>query len=686
MDEMKMNNNTLLELLEAGQIPELQAELRDMTEEKLAEYLASVPADHALHLYQLLPKERSAEMFAFLAPELQEQLMESMDDDEKNRVLSELLEAKQYLNLKDHLEDMDEEDIADFLEPLPEESAVLAYQVLDEEDAAAVLPYLSPEQQEQITSAMDEATDKTEKLTELLEGDQHRKLKGELEDMTEAEITDFMETLPEEDTVQVYQLLPKEKAADVFAFLDDELQDQVMEGIDEEEKYELLNSLLEARQYRELKEQLVEMNEADIAEFLDPLSQERTVLVYRMLPKDLATDVFALLDPEQQEQIIHVINDAELKTIVEDLYVDDAVDMLEELPATVVRRVLKNTTPETRKLLNQFLQYPENSAGSVMTAEYVQLRKNMTVRESFDHIRQNCADKETIYICYVTDLERHLEGVVTVRDLLMNDYETKIGDIMDDNVIKAVTTDDQEEVADSFTKYDLLSIPVVDHENRLVGIVTVDDALDVMEDEATEDMEMMAAITPSEKTYMRSSVFDIFRSRVPWLILLCLTATFTGMIISFYESQLGAMLCLTAFIPMLMGCAGNAGSQSSVIVIRGLSLDEIRFSDMFRVIWKELRVGLCCGAAMALVTFLKVMLVDHLLLQTEGITVMVALVVSLTLLVAVLIAKLVGCTLPLIAQKIGFDPAVMASPFITTIVDAISLLTYFQIACMLLPL
>lgn len=685
MDEMKMNN-TPLELLEAGQIQELQAELRGMDEAELAEYLASVPAEHALRMHQLLPEDRRTETFAVLDPALQEQVLESMDDEEKNRVLAELLDAKQFLNLRDHLEDMDEEDIAEFLEPLPEESAVLAYQMLDEEDAAAVLPFLSPEQQEQITTAIDEATDKTELLTELLEGDQHRKLKDELEDMTEAEITDFMETLPEEDTVQVYQLLPKDKATDVFAFLDDDLQEQVMEGIDEEEKYELLNALLEDRHYRELKEQLVEMNEADIAEFLDPLSKERTVLVYRMLPKDKATDVFALLDPEQQQQIIHVINDAELRTIVEDLFVDDAVDMLEELPATVVRRVLENTTPETRKILNQFLQYPENSAGSVMTAEYVRLKKDMTVRQAFDHIRQNCADKETIYICYVTDLERHLEGVVTVRDLLMNDYETLIADIMDDDVITAITTDDQEAVTDSFTKYDLLSIPVVDHENRLVGIITVDDALDVMEEEATEDIQKMAAITPSEKTYMRSSVWEIFFNRIPWLLLLSLSATFTGMIISYYEAQLGAMLCLTAFIPMLMGCAGNAGSQSSVIVIRGLSLDEIRFSDIFRVIWKELRVGVCCGAAMALVTFLKILLVDCLLLHTEGVTAAVALVVALTLLVAVLIAKIVGCTLPLVAQRIGFDPAVMASPFITTIVDAISLLTYFRIACILLPL
>ncbi len=454
----------------------------------------------------------------------------------------------------------------------------------------------------------------------------------------------------------------------------------------DEMKYEELMELIEQKQYRKLKETLSEMNEADIAELLEDVPQETAVLVYRMLPKELATDVFALLPVEQQEHIINGINDAELKNIVEDLFVDDAVDMLEELPATVVRRVLHNATPETRNTINQFLRYPDNSAGSVMTSEYIGLKKGMTVRDAFDFIRKNGVDKETIYTCYVTDYERHLEGVVTVRDLLMNPEDAQLADIMDTHVIKAVTTDDQEEVVEQFTKYDLICMPVVDREDRLVGIITVDDVEDVMEDETTEDIEKMAAIIPSDKTYMRSSIFDIFKKRIPWLLLLMVSATFTGMIISYYEAQLGAMLCLTAFIPMLMDSSGNAGSQSSVTIIRGLSLNEIEFSDLLRVIWKEIRVAVLCGIALAAACFAKIMIVDNLILHTAGVTPLVALAVSLTLIVTIIFAKLVGCTLPMFAQKIGLDPAVMASPFITTIVDAIALLTYFRIACWLLPL
>ena len=321
-----------------------------------------------------------------------------------------------------------------------------------------------------------------------------------------------------------------------------------------------------------------------------------------------------------------------------------------------------------------------------MTSEYIGLKKGMTVRDAFDFIRKNGVDKETIYTCYVTDYERHLEGVVTVRDLLMNPEDAQLADIMDTHVIKAVTTDDQEEVVEQFTKYDLICMPVVDREDRLVGIITVDDVVDVMEDETTEDIEKMAAIIPSDKTYMRSSIFDIFKKRIPWLLLLMVSATFTGMIISYYESQLGAMLCLTAFIPMLMDSSGNAGSQSSVTIIRGLSLNEIEFSDLLRVIWKEIRVAVLCGVALAGACFAKIMIVDNLILHTAGVTPLVALAVSLTLIVTIIFAKLVGCTLPMFAQKVGLDPAVMASPFITTIVDAIALLTYFRIACWLLPL
>ncbi len=446
-----------------------------------------------------------------------------------------------------------------------------------------------------------------------------------------------------------------------------------------EEQYnvEKLMELTEKRQFRELKNQLIELNEADIAEFLEELPQEKSVVVFRMLPKEQAADVFAFLPPEVQGQIINGITDTELKNIVEDLYVDDAVDMLEELPATVVRRVLQNAAPDTRQLINQFLNYPENSAGTIMTAEYIGLKKGMTVEQSFDYIRKNGVDKETIYICYVTDAQRHLEGVVTVRDLLMHSYETVIGTIMDDNVIKAVTTNDREDVVDTFNKYDLIALPVVDHENRLVGIVTVDDAVDVMEQEATEDIEKMAAMVPSDQPYLKQKVWVMARNRIGWLLVLMVSSMITGGILAHYEQAFAALPLLVTFIPMLTDTGGNAGSQSSTSIIRGMTLGEIQLRDLPRVVWKETRISLLCGTALGLVNFIRLMIVYPGQL-------MICLTVVLSLFVTVLLAQVIGCILPLIAEKLHLDPAIMAAPLITTIVDAVSLVVYFQIACSLL--
>ena len=452
----------------------------------------------------------------------------------------------------------------------------------------------------------------------------------------------------------------------------------------EEEKKEELLALLTGKKYRELKSQLVEMNEVDIASFIEELDSEKTVVVFRMLPKELASEVFACLEVEQQQHIITSITDNELRAIIDDLYVDDAVDMLEELPATIVRRVLQNSSPDTRKLINQFLNYPENSAGSVMTAEYVGLKKNMTVEQAFDYIRKYGVDKETIYTCYVMDEKRRLEGVVTVKDLLMNDYAALMGDIMDPHVIKAYTTEDQEKVVETFNEYNLLSLPVVDGEDRLVGIITVDDVMDVMEQEATEDFEKMAAMLPSEKPYLKTGVFQLARNRIPWLMILMLSATFTGMILNHYENALAACIVLNAYIPMLSGTGGNSGTQASTAVIRALSLDEVDFSDILRVLWKELRVSLLCGSCLAAANFVKMQLVDRLLLGNAAVTPVVCLVVCLTIMFVVVFAKCVGCSLPLLAEKIGLDSAVMASPFITTIVDATSLLIYFRFASWLL--
>ena len=457
---------------------------------------------------------------------------------------------------------------------------------------------------------------------------------------------------------------------------------------------ELMKNILEklrSKQYQQLRAQLDELNPADIAEIMEALQDDgeigepELIILYRLLPKDLAADVFVELNSDMQEALITALTDKELRAVLDDMYLDDTVDVIEEMPANVVKRILQNVDSETRSNINQILNYPEDSAGSIMTIEYVDLSPSMTVKDAFDHIRKTGIDKETVYTCYVTDRKK-LVGFVSVRDLLMNPYDALIGDIMDDNVIFVQTTDDKEEVANVLSKYDMIAVPVVDKEGRLVGIVTVDDAIDVLTEEATEDIEKMAAITPSEHPYLRSSTFEIWKQRIPWLLLLMVSATFTGMIITKFETALAAQVALTAFIPMLMDTGGNSGSQASVTIIRGISLGDIEFSDILKVIWKEFRVSILCGISLSVVAFGKIMLVDHLLMHNSDITPLVAFVICAALAITVVIAKLVGCTLPLLAKKVGFDPAVMASPFITTIVDALSLMIYMNLATIILGL
>ena len=456
------------------------------------------------------------------------------------------------------------------------------------------------------------------------------------------------------------------------------------------ERFEIVEkalvAMLEDKKYATLRDILITMNPADIAALFSNTEERKLPLLYRLLPKELAAETFVEMEPDEQELLIRSFSDNELKDVLDELYVDDAADLVEEMPASVVKRILRHADPEMRKSINQILRYPENSAGSIMTTEYVSLRPNMTVEEAILRIRRQGVDKETIYTCYVTK-DRTLIGLVTVKDLLLaEDDEMRIEDLMITNLISVTTLTDQEEVARMLSKYDFLALPVVDNENRMVGIVTFDDAMEVMEDEATEDIEMMGGMLPSEKIYLKSSVWELFKNRIPWLMLLMVSATFTGMIITSFESALAAQAALTAFIPMLMGTGGNSGSQSSVTIIRALSLDELKFADLPRVIWKEIRTAVICGLVLAVACFAKIWLVDKLLLGNDSITLMVDLVVCVALFVTVLLAKLVGAVLPLAAKAMKLDPAVMASPFITTIVDAVSLLVYFMVAKLLLKI
>ncbi len=452
----------------------------------------------------------------------------------------------------------------------------------------------------------------------------------------------------------------------------------------QEQRTDELTDLLDSRNMRTLKQRMEEMNEFDVAEFLSGIQDNRMPMVFRLLSKETAADVFANFEPPDQERIINSMTDSELAGIIEELFVDDAVDMMEELPANVVKRVMRSATPQTRALINQYLHYPEDSAGSIMTAEFVDLKKYMSVRESFARIRRIGEDKETIYICFVISAHRKLEGIVTVKDLLLADDDAVIEDLMDRNVIFATTTEDQESVSEKFSDYDLMALPVVDTEGRLVGIVTVDDIIDVMEQETTEDFELMAAMTPSDKPYSRSGIIEIWKNRIPWLMFLMLSATFTSMILTHFESRLAVQAALIAFIPTLMGTGGNSGAQSSTAVIRSLSLGDSEPKDALKVMWKELRVAFLCGLTLAAVNFVKMLVLDGRIMHNEAITVPVALTVSLAILFIVIFAKVVGSMLPIGAEKIGVDPAVMANPLISTVTDTVSLLIYIFMAKLIL--
>ena len=444
--------------------------------------------------------------------------------------------------------------------------------------------------------------------------------------------------------------------------------------------YEKIYNLIEQKDIVNLKLELLKLNEADIAEILDEIDDnEKRIRIFRLLPKTIAADVFADLDLDNQQNIITSLSMKEAGTILDNLFADDAVDLIEEMPANIVTKLLKNTTKETRADINFLLKYPINSAGSIMNTAYIDLKENITVNQAIEKIRKEKEDTETLNICFVLDKERKLKGAIFLKDLLFNKPETLIKDIMETKVLYVNTYDDQEEVANSFSKYDVNTMPVVDSENRMVGIITIDDIVDIMEQEATEDIEKMAAISPTDKPYMKTSVFETWKKRIPWLLLLMISATFTGKIIQTYEEALASYVILTSFIPMFMDTGGNAGGQASVTIIRGISLKEIEFKDIFKIIWKEFRVAILTGITLAAANFIKLLVIDKVNMS-------IASVVCLTLIITIIFAKIVGCTLPLLAKKVGFDPAVMASPFITTIVDALSLITYFQIATILLGL
>jgi len=451
-----------------------------------------------------------------------------------------------------------------------------------------------------------------------------------------------------------------------------------------EKRTDELTNLLDGRDMKQLQRRMEELNEFDVAEFLSEIEDNRMPMVFRLLSKETAAEVFANLDVPEQERIINSITDSELSVIIEELYLDDAVDMMEELPANVVRRVMRTATPETRNLINQYLRYPDNTAGSIMTSEFVDLKKYMSVKESFARIRRIGEDKETIYVCFVMSADRKLEGIVTVKDLLLADDDDIIEDLMERNIIFASTTEDQESVSEKFSDYDLMAMPVVDKEGRLVGIVTVDDVIDVMEQEATEDFEIMAGMTPSDKPYSRTGTFEMWKNRIPWLMFLMLSATFTSMILTKFEDMLAVQAGLVAFIPMLMGTGGNSGGQASTAVIRSLSIGDTETSDVLNVMWKELRVSLLCGLTLAIVNFVKMLLVDGMLLHNDSVTIAVAATVSFSILFIVMFAKVVGSSLPIAAERLGVDPAVMANPLISTVTDAVSLVIYIYVAKLIL--
>ncbi len=451
------------------------------------------------------------------------------------------------------------------------------------------------------------------------------------------------------------------------------------------ELYEQIFELIENRRFVQLKQILADMQPADIAEIFDEAQDKDIPVLFRILPKELAAEVFVEFDTDRQELLVNAFSDSELREVLDELFLDDAADIVEEMPATVAKRILRNTDANTRRLINQLLAYPEDSAGSIMTTEYIDLKRTMTVDEAFDRIRKIGINTETIYTCYVIGSRRKLFGTISLRDLLLSGKDEIVGDLMDENIVYANTLDDKEEVAAMFERYDMLALPVVDKEGRLVGIVTVDDAIDVIQEEASEDIEKMAAILPSEKTYLKTGVFETFKARIPWLLLLMISATFTGAIISNFEAKLAQCIALVAFIPMLMGTGGNSGSQTAVSVIRALSLGDIEFRDILRVIWKELRVAVIVGIVLGVVNFIKLYVVDFLWLHTfdTGAEIAEMATICLTLIFVIIVAKLLGAVLPIVAKRCGLDPAVMASPLVTTILDAVSLLIYFGIAAAL---
>ncbi|MBP3401696.1 MAG: magnesium transporter [Clostridia bacterium] len=449
-------------------------------------------------------------------------------------------------------------------------------------------------------------------------------------------------------------------------------------GEEEELTPERLSLLMEEKQYALVKEALAEIPAPDLAEIFYEIDERYHPLLFRLITKELAAEVFVEMDPELQEGLIDRFSDRELAEILDELYIDDTVDIIEEMPANVVKRILKNSDSENRAIINTILRYPKDSAGTVMTTEYVRFTGDMTVSEALVHIRRVAIDKETIYTCYVTDKNKRLRGIVTAKDLLISDPDIELSEIMDENVISVHTHDDKEEVAMMLDKYDFLAIPVVDKEDRLVGIVTIDDALDVLIEESEEDFAKMAAIMPTETPYLKTDVFSIWKSRIPWLLILMISSTISSAILTGFESMLPAVLVL--FVPMIMGTGGNSGGQSSVTVTRSISLGEVEFPDIFRVFWKELRVGIMCAVTLGVVTFLKVWLIDGIMLGNADVTLTVSLVVAMSLALTIIVAKIIGATLPILAKKIGLDPAVMASPLITTLVDAISLIVYFFVA------
>lgn len=504
-------------------------------------------------------------------------------------------------------------------------------------------------------------------LLSLLENNQIDELKQILSKEKPCDVAEFLNAVPREDLVDVFRLLPKGLALKTFV------------EMEVEEREILVEDLFENKYFIDLKPLLTEMEPSDLAEFFKEIPETQLPFVFRLLPRDVAADTFVALDSDLQEILIKAFSDKELQVMMDELFIDDAVDIIEDMPVNVVIRMLGQADKETRDIINEILKYPKDSAGSIMTVEYVSLKKDYTVADAFDKIRRTGVDSETVYTCYVTDERRELLGVVSARALMLSSLDTKISSIMETNIVSVETDTDKEEVAQKFDKYDFLAMPVVDKENRLVGIVTIDDAMDILQEETTEDISKMAAMTPNDKPYLKTSVWRIWLNRVPWLLLLMISATFTGIIIEQNEATLAFSITLTASIPMLMDTGGNAGSQASVTIIRGLALHEVEFKDILKVLWKEVRVSVLLGLTLSVACFAKLMLINQLYDQLD-----IAFVICFAMFITVVLAKVIGCTLPLLAKKCKLDPAVVASPFITTIVDALSLIIYCNIALVLL--